>query len=235
VEATHRQRVLRGGGVSRERPWVMRNCVKIKPRIEQRITRFLVNGHPRVLWQVKVRTGGEGRGESAVISRPGRCQAQDQTLHARLGNGPAHRSRTPSNAPSKAPLYSPPPPPRPHEALPTPRHHRIRKLLVSPPPTHAARHDHAHRIHAAAPDSFPVRCLSRLTSPCRASHHTVPPSLPALAVCQCRIDLCRCNYRPNMPPTPRYIELWKPSQELQPQRGVYYLRHSSFTESGSSI
>jgi hypothetical protein len=57
----------------------MRNCVKIRPRIVQRITRFLVNGHPRVLWQAKVRTGGEGRGESAVVSRPGRCQAQDQT------------------------------------------------------------------------------------------------------------------------------------------------------------
>ena len=43
-----------------------------------------------------------------------------------------------------------------------------------------------------------------------------PPSLPALIVCQCRIDLCQCNYRPNMPPTPPYIELWKPSHELQP-------------------
>jgi hypothetical protein len=58
----------------------MRNCVKIRPRIVQRITRFLVNGHPRVLWQAKVRTGGEGRGESAVVSRPGRCQAQDECI-----------------------------------------------------------------------------------------------------------------------------------------------------------
>jgi len=62
-----------------------------------------------------------------------------------------------------------------------------------------------------------------------------PPSPPVLTVCQCRIDLCRCNYRPDMPPTPPYIELWKPSQELQPRRGVHYLRHSSFTESGSLI
>ena len=41
-----------------------------------------------------------------------------------------------------------------------------------------------------------------------------PPSLPVLTVCQCRIDLCWCNY--DSPPTPPYIELWKPSQELQP-------------------
>jgi hypothetical protein len=62
-----------------------------------------------------------------------------------------------------------------------------------------------------------------------------PPSPPALAVCHCGIDLCRCNYRPDTPPTPPYIELWKPSQELQPRRGVHYLRHSSFTESGFAI
>jgi hypothetical protein len=62
-----------------------------------------------------------------------------------------------------------------------------------------------------------------------------PPSLPVLTVCQCGIDLCRCNYQPDMPPTPPYIELWKPFQELQPWRGVHYLHHSSFTESGSSI
>jgi hypothetical protein len=62
-----------------------------------------------------------------------------------------------------------------------------------------------------------------------------PPSPPTLAVCQCGIDLCWCNYRPDTPPTLPYIELWKPSQELQPQRGVYYLRHSSFTESGFVI
>jgi hypothetical protein len=62
-----------------------------------------------------------------------------------------------------------------------------------------------------------------------------PPSLPALAVCHCRIDLCRCNYRPDTSPTPPYIELWKPSQELQPRRGVHYLHHSSFTESGFAI
>ena len=61
------------------------------------------------------------------------------------------------------------------------------------------------------------------------------PSLPALAVCQCGIDLCQCNYCPDTPPTPPYIELWKPSQELQPQRGVHYLHHSSFTGSGSMI
>jgi hypothetical protein len=62
-----------------------------------------------------------------------------------------------------------------------------------------------------------------------------PPSPPVLAICQCRIDLCWCNYQPNMPPTPPYIELWKPSQKLQPQRGVHYLHHSSSIESGSSI
>jgi len=62
-----------------------------------------------------------------------------------------------------------------------------------------------------------------------------PPSPPALTVCQCRIDLCRCNYRPDTPPTPPYIKLWKPSQELLPRRGVHYLCHSSFIESGSSI
>jgi hypothetical protein len=62
-----------------------------------------------------------------------------------------------------------------------------------------------------------------------------PPSPPALEVCWCGIDLCRCNYRPDTPPTPPYIELWKPSQELQPRRGVHYLHHSSFTESGFTI
>ena len=62
-----------------------------------------------------------------------------------------------------------------------------------------------------------------------------PPSPPRPTVCQCGIDLCRCNYRPDTPPTPPYIELWKPSQELQPRRGVHYLRYSSSTESGSPI
>jgi hypothetical protein len=42
------------------------------------------------------------------------------------------------------------------------------------------------------------------------------PSPPALAVCQYGIDLCQCNYQPNTPPTPPYIELWKPSLELLP-------------------
>jgi hypothetical protein len=54
-------------------------------------------------------------------------------------------------------------------------------------------------------------------------------------VCQCRIDLCWCNYRPNTPPTPPYIELWKPSQDLLPQRGIHYQRYSSSTESGFEI
>jgi hypothetical protein len=62
-----------------------------------------------------------------------------------------------------------------------------------------------------------------------------PPSPPALAVCQCGIDLCRCNYRPNTPPTPPYIELWKPSQDLLPRRGIHYQRHNSSTESGFEI
>jgi hypothetical protein len=62
-----------------------------------------------------------------------------------------------------------------------------------------------------------------------------PPSPPVLAVCHCRIDLYWCNYRPNTPPTPPYIELWKPSQDLQPQRGVHYSHHSNFTESGFTI
>jgi hypothetical protein len=62
-----------------------------------------------------------------------------------------------------------------------------------------------------------------------------PPSLPRLTVCQCGINLCWCNYRPDTPPTPPYIELWKPSEELQPRREIHYLCHSSFTESGSSI
>ena len=53
-EVTHMQLVLQGGGESDERPWVMRNCVKIKPRVEQGITYFLANGHPQVLWQAKV-------------------------------------------------------------------------------------------------------------------------------------------------------------------------------------
>jgi hypothetical protein len=62
-----------------------------------------------------------------------------------------------------------------------------------------------------------------------------PPSPPALAVCQCGIDLCQCNYRPDTPPTPPYIELWKPSQDLLPQRGIHYLCHNSSTESGFEI
>jgi hypothetical protein len=59
-----------------------------------------------------------------------------------------------------------------------------------------------------------------------------PPSPPISTVCWCGINLCQCNYRPDTPPTPPYIELWKPSQELQPQRGVHYLHHSSSTEPG---
>jgi hypothetical protein len=62
-----------------------------------------------------------------------------------------------------------------------------------------------------------------------------PPSPPALTVCQYGIDLCRCNYCPDTPPTPPYIELWKPSQDLLPRRGVHYSRHNSFTESGFKI
>jgi hypothetical protein len=80
-EVTHTQLVLHGGGESDEWLRVMRNCVKIKPRVEQGITYFLANGHPQVLWQAKVWTGGkpEGWGESAVVSQPGHRQAQDQT------------------------------------------------------------------------------------------------------------------------------------------------------------
>jgi hypothetical protein len=59
-----------------------------------------------------------------------------------------------------------------------------------------------------------------------------PPSPPALAVFQCGIDLCQCNYRPNTPPTPLYIELWKPAQDLLPRRGIHYSCHNSSTESG---
>jgi len=54
-------------------------------------------------------------------------------------------------------------------------------------------------------------------------------------IASAELIFAQCNYRPDTPPTPTYIELWKPSQELQPRRGVHYLHHSSFTESGSSI
>jgi hypothetical protein len=51
---------------------------------------------------------------------------------------------------------------------------------------------------------------SQLSSPLPTFFFS-PPSLPVLADCQCGIDLCRCNYQPDTPPTPPYIEVWKPS------------------------
>ena len=61
------------------------------------------------------------------------------------------------------------------------------------------------------------------------------PTPRTLSICFCGIDVCRCNYRPDTPPTPPYIELWKPSQDPLPRRGLHYLRHSSSIESGSPI
>jgi len=69
------------------------------------------------------------------------------------------------------------------------------------------------------------------------------PSLPALSSrahtpelqpCWCGIDLCLCNRpRPNTPPMPPYIFLWKPTAlNTQPQIGLHYQRNNSFIQSG---
>jgi len=69
------------------------------------------------------------------------------------------------------------------------------------------------------------------------------PSLPALSSQAhtpelpqywCGIDLCLCNNpRPNTPPTPPYIFLWKPTAlNTQPQIGLHYQHNSTSTQSG---
>jgi len=69
------------------------------------------------------------------------------------------------------------------------------------------------------------------------------PSLPALSSrahtpelqqCWCGIDLCLCNNpRPNTPPTPPYIFLWKPTAlNTQPLIGLHYQRNNTSTQSG---
>jgi len=69
------------------------------------------------------------------------------------------------------------------------------------------------------------------------------PSLPALSsrahtpelqYCWCGIDLCLCNQpRPNTPPTPPYIFLWKPTAlDTQPLKGLHYQRNNTSTQSG---
>jgi hypothetical protein len=61
-----------------------------------------------------------------------------------------------------------------------------------------------------------------------------PPGLtsradtPVLDTCSCGIDICYCDrYRPDTPPTPPFIELWRPSQGPQPIQGVHYQRLAS--------
>ena len=60
-------------------------------------------------------------------------------------------------------------------------------------------------------------------------------SPPALAECFCGIDLCRCGYRPDTPPTPPFLELWEPSQGPEPRRGIHFGRHEEIVQSGSSF
>ena len=60
---------------------------------------------------------------------------------------------------------------------------------------------------------------------------------PELQTCWCRIDLCLCNNpRPDTPPTPPYIILWKPTAlNTQPEIGLHYQRNSTSIQSGSPI
>ncbi len=57
---------------------------------------------------------------------------------------------------------------------------------------------------------------------------------PELQPCWCGIDLCLCNNpRPDTPPTPPYIILWKPTGlNTQPEIGLHYQRNSTSIQSG---
>jgi hypothetical protein len=50
-------------------------------------------------------------------------------------------------------------------------------------------------------------------------------STPVIDTCACGIDICYCDrYRPDTPPTPSHIKLWKPSQGPQPIQGIHFQR-----------
>ena len=50
--------------------------------------------------------------------------------------------------------------------------------------------------------------------------------LPELVSCICGIDICYCSdQRPDTPPTPPGITLWKPIRGSQPVRGIHYQRN----------
>ncbi len=57
---------------------------------------------------------------------------------------------------------------------------------------------------------------------------------PELQPCWCGIDLCLCNNpRPDTPPTPPYVILWKPTGlNTQPEKGLHYQRNSTSIQSG---
>jgi len=63
------------------------------------------------------------------------------------------------------------------------------------------------------------------------------PEILIVPPCWCGTDLCLCDKpRPNTPPTPPYIFLWKPTAiNDQPEIGLHYQRHNSSIQSGSPI